>query len=41
PLCYNISVKIVKMMQTQLKKPVYQSELAYLTMHIQHFNNNL
>lgn len=41
PLCYNISVKIVKMMQTKLKKPIYQSELAYLTMHIQHFNNNL
>ncbi|GGI42038.1 glucose PTS transporter transcription antiterminator GlcT [Mammaliicoccus stepanovicii] len=41
PLCYNISIKIVKMMQSQLKKPIYQSELAYLTMHIQHFNNNL
>lgn len=41
PLCYNIAVKIVKMMQTQLKRPVYESELAYLTMHIQRFNNNL
>lgn len=38
PFCYSTAVKIVKMMQTHLKKPVYESELVYLTMHIQHFN---
>lgn len=26
------------MMQTLLNKPVYESELVYLTMHIQQFN---
>lgn len=38
PKCYNIAIKIVKMMQVHLKKPVYESELVYLTMHIQQFN---
>ncbi|UBH23384.1 PRD domain-containing protein [Macrococcus armenti] len=41
PLCYNTSVKIVKMMQTYLNKPVYDSELVYLTMHIQAFNTEV
>lgn len=35
PLCYNIAVKIVKMIQTQSSLEVYQAEIAYLTMHIQ------
>ena len=35
PLCYNIAVKIVKMIQTQSSVEVYQAEIAYLTMHIQ------
>lgn len=38
PVCYNIAVKIVKMMQQSLGQPVYESELVYLTMHIQQFN---
>ncbi|GGB06313.1 transcription antiterminator [Macrococcus hajekii] len=38
PVCYNVAIKIVKMMQTLLNKPVYESELVYLTMHIQQFN---
>lgn len=35
PLCYNIAVKIVKMIQTQSSVEVYQAEIAYLTMYIQ------
>lgn len=41
PMCYNMAVKIVKMMQTHLNKPVYESELVYLTMHIQAFNTEV
>lgn len=41
PLCYNTAVKIVKMMQTHLNKSVYESELVYLTMHIQAFNTEV
>ncbi len=41
PACYNIAVKIVKMMQQQLNRPVYESELVYLTMHIQQFNTEV
>lgn len=41
PMCYNTAVKIVKMMQTHLNKPVYESELVYLTMHIQAFNTEV
>nr|WP_269800713.1 hypothetical protein [Macrococcus caseolyticus] len=29
------------MMQTYLNKPVYDSELVYLTMHIQAFNTEV
>ncbi|ARJ51804.1 glucose PTS transporter transcription antiterminator GlcT [Staphylococcus lutrae] len=35
PLCYNIAVKIVKMIQSQIDVQVYEAEIAYLTMHIQ------
>jgi transcriptional antiterminator len=35
PLCYNLSWKLVKMMQQTLKKPVYNAEAVYLTMHLQ------
>ncbi|MBA8770959.1 glucose PTS transporter transcription antiterminator GlcT [Staphylococcus coagulans] len=34
PLCYNIAVKIVKMIQSQIDVRVYEAEVAYLTMHI-------
>lgn len=37
PVCYNIAVKIVKMMQNKLKRKVYESEVVYLTMHINQF----
>lgn len=39
PVCYNISVKIVKMIQNKLQRKVYESEVVYLTMHIQHFEH--
>ncbi|WP_020007327.1 glucose PTS transporter transcription antiterminator GlcT [Salinicoccus albus] len=37
PVCYNIAVKIMKMIQNKLQRKVYDSEVVYLTMHIQHF----
>ena len=39
PVCYNIAVKIVKMIQNKLQRKVYESEVVYLTMHIQHFEH--
>ncbi|HHU6749782.1 TPA: glucose PTS transporter transcription antiterminator GlcT [Staphylococcus pseudintermedius] len=35
PLCYNVAVKIVKMIQSQIDVRVDEAEVAYLTMHIQ------
>ncbi|OIU72662.1 glucose PTS transporter transcription antiterminator GlcT [Rossellomorea aquimaris] len=35
PLCYNLSWKLIKMMQQTLRKPVYDAEAVYLTMHLQ------
>ncbi|MEJ9210740.1 glucose PTS transporter transcription antiterminator GlcT [Bacillus smithii] len=35
PLCYNLSWKLIKIMQQTLKKPVYEAEATYLTMHLQ------
>ncbi|MEJ7540833.1 glucose PTS transporter transcription antiterminator GlcT [Staphylococcus intermedius] len=35
PLCYNVAVKIVKMIQLQIDVSVDEAEVAYLTMHIQ------
>lgn len=40
PVCYNIAVKIIKMMQQHLEVPVYEAELSYLTLHVYHFANN-
>lgn len=37
PVCYNIAIKIVKMMQNKLQRKVYESEVVYLTMHINQF----
>ena len=36
PLCYNVAVKIMKMMQKQLGVTVYEAEVIYLTLHISH-----
>ncbi|GER67814.1 PtsGHI operon antiterminator [Weizmannia acidilactici] len=35
PRCYNLSWKLIKIMQQTLKKPVYDAEAVYLTMHLQ------
>lgn len=35
PICYNLSWKLIKVMQKSLGKPVYDAEAVYLTMHLQ------
>ncbi|NHM33284.1 glucose PTS transporter transcription antiterminator GlcT [Neobacillus terrae] len=35
PVCYNLSWKLIKVMQQTLKKPVFDAEAVYLTMHLQ------
>ncbi|CEG25396.1 glucose PTS transporter transcription antiterminator GlcT [Bacillus sp. B-jedd] len=35
PVCYNLSWKLIKVMQQTLKMPVYDAEAVYLTMHLQ------
>lgn len=35
PVCYNLSWKLIKVMQKSLQKPVYDAEAVYLTMHLQ------
>ena len=39
PLCYNLSWKVVKVMQQALRLPVYDAEAIYLTMHLQRLVN--
>ncbi|WP_088103220.1 glucose PTS transporter transcription antiterminator GlcT [Halalkalibacter urbisdiaboli] len=35
PVCYNLSWKLIKIMQQALKKPVPDAEAVYLTLHLQ------
>lgn len=35
PVCYNLSWKLIKVMQQVLKKQVFDAEAVYLTMHLQ------
>lgn len=35
PMCYNLSWKLIKVMQRVLRKPVFDAEAVYLTMHLQ------
>jgi transcriptional antiterminator len=35
PICYNLSWKLIKVMQQALKMPVCEAEAVYLTMHLQ------
>ncbi|WP_100406350.1 glucose PTS transporter transcription antiterminator GlcT [Bacillus solitudinis] len=35
PICYNLSWKLIKIMQQALKKPVPDAEAVYLTLHLQ------
>lgn len=41
PTCYNLSWKLIKIMQQTLKKPVYDAEAVYLTMHLQRLTTKL
>ena len=41
PLCYNLSWKLMKIMQQQLKKPVFDAEAVYLTLHLQRLQNKV
>ncbi|WP_442597703.1 glucose PTS transporter transcription antiterminator GlcT [Neobacillus sp. D3-1R] len=39
PVCYNLSWKLIKVMQQALQKPIYDAEAVYLTMHLQRLQN--
>jgi len=41
PTCYNLAWKLVKVMQKQLNKPVNESEVLYLTIHLQRLTNKI
>ena len=41
PFCYNLSWKLIKIMQNTLKKPVGNAEAVYLTMHLQRIYSKL
>ncbi|WP_025027019.1 glucose PTS transporter transcription antiterminator GlcT [Caldalkalibacillus mannanilyticus] len=41
PLCYNLSWKLIKIMQQTLKKPVCHAEACYLTMHLQRLTKKI
>jgi len=39
PVCYNLSWKLIKVMQQTLKTKVFDAEAVYLTMHLQRLQN--
>ncbi|EKN62686.1 transcriptional antiterminator BglG [Neobacillus bataviensis LMG 21833] len=39
PVCYNLSWKLIKVMQQSLKQKVFDAEAVYLTMHLQRLQN--
>lgn len=41
PVCYNLSWKLMKVMQRRLKKPVPDAEAVYLTLHLQRIVDNI
>lgn len=41
PVCYNLSWKLIKVMQQTLKHPVYDAEAVYLTMHLQRIQTKM
>lgn len=41
PVCYNLSWKLIKVMQQALTKPVYNAEAVYLTMHLQRLQKKI
>lgn len=40
PLCFNIALKIMRLLQQELKIKVYEAEVIYLTLHVYHFMEN-
>lgn len=41
PVCYNLAWKLIKIMQQVLKKPVFDAEAVYLTMHLQRLQKKI
>ncbi|CQR47478.1 PtsGHI operon antiterminator [Paraliobacillus sp. PM-2] len=41
PLCYNLAWKLIKVMQKQLNRPVDETEVLYLTIHLQRLTNKI
>ncbi|RFU63094.1 glucose PTS transporter transcription antiterminator GlcT [Peribacillus glennii] len=41
PVCYTLSWKLIKIMQQALKRPVYDAEAVYLTMHLQRLQKKI
>jgi transcriptional antiterminator len=39
PVCYNLSWKLIKVMQQVLQKQIFDAEAVYLTMHLQRLQN--
>lgn len=39
PICYNLSWKVIKIMQEALKKPVFDAEAVYLSIHLQRLSS--
>lgn len=41
PICYNLSWKLIKIMQKQLNRPVDDTEVLYLTIHLQRLTDKI
>lgn len=41
PVCYNLSWKLIKVLQQALSKPVFDAEAVYLTMHLQRLQKKI
>ncbi|PLT31931.1 glucose PTS transporter transcription antiterminator GlcT [Bacillus sp. V5-8f] len=41
PVCYTLAWKLIKIMQQALKRPVYDAEAVYLTMHLQRLQKKI
>ena len=41
PVCYNLAWKLIKVMQQALRKPVFDAEAVYLTMHLQRLQKKI
>jgi len=41
PVCYNLSWKLIKVMQQTLKMKVFDAEAVYLTMHLQRLRHKI